>query len=116
MKTTVQLTYEKVRFDEAKDVHLVASAAEKIANRVADADAYRGSSAYRSSMRKGGSRGVVTLYQSEALDDLRSMGQAKTTAAQDRMVDTFRGKREPAKRGAAEAAGRALARKRSRRW
>jgi Ca-activated chloride channel family protein len=27
MKTTVQLTYEKVRFDEAKDVHLVVSLA-----------------------------------------------------------------------------------------
>ena len=27
MKTTAQLTYEKVRFDEAKDVHLVVSLA-----------------------------------------------------------------------------------------
>ena len=94
----------------------VACAAEKIADRVGDADAYEGSSAYRSSMREGGSRGVVTLYQSEALDDLRSMGQAKTTAAQDRMTDAFGAKREPAKRGTANTTGRGIGRKRSRRW
>ena len=94
----------------------VASAAEKIADRVADADAYRGSSAYRSSMRKGSSRGVVTLYQSEALDDLRSMGQGKTTAAQDRMADAFDAKRAPAGRRATKSRGPGLARKRSKRW
>ena len=70
----------------------VASAAEKIADRVADPEAFRGSSAYRSSMRKGGTRAVVTLYQSEAAADLGSMGQAKTTLAQERMVDSFRGR------------------------
>ncbi len=65
-------------------------------------------------MRTGSSRGVVTLYQSEALDDLRSMGQAKTTAAQDRMADAFGAKRQPAKRDANKTGG--LARKRSKRW
>jgi Ca-activated chloride channel family protein len=94
----------------------VASAAEKIADRVADADAYRGSTAYRSSMRKGSSRGVVTLYQAEALDDLQSMGQAKTTAAQDRMTAAFGAKRGPARRRAVKSNSRGLARKRSKRW
>jgi Ca-activated chloride channel homolog len=95
----------------------VASAAEKIASRVADADAYWGSSAYRSSMRKGGSRGVLTRYQAEALDDLRSMGQAKTTAAQDRMADAFGAKRESTKRErSSRNTSPRLGRKRSKRW
>jgi Ca-activated chloride channel family protein len=94
----------------------VASAAEKIADRVADAGAYRGSSAYRSSMRKGATREVVTLYQSAALDDLKSMGQAKTTAAQDRMADAFGAKRESTRDGVAKTSGRGIRRKHSKRW
>ena len=99
----------------------VASAAGKIADRVGDAAAFDGSSGYRSSMRKGGSRSVVTLYQAEAHDDLESMGLGKTTLAQDQMVDSF-GARKPRRgspsrsSGEAAPAGRGLARKRSRRW
>lgn len=48
--------------------------------------------------------------------DLRSMGQAKTTAAQDRMADAFGAKREPAPRRASRSTGGGLARKRSKRW
>ncbi len=115
--------YEEARqvmvlFQEAVSVRghrAVASAAEKIADRVGDADAYRGSGAYRSSMRKGSSRGVVTLYQREALDDLRSMGQAPTPAAQDRLADAFGARPEQARRRVSKSGG-GLGRKRSKRW
>jgi hypothetical protein len=100
----------------ARGHHAVATAAEKISERVGDADAYRGSAAYRSSMRKGSSRGVVTLYQSDALKDLRSMGQGKTTEAQDRMAEAFGGKSEPAKRRGTKSSARGLVRRRSKRW
>ena len=122
------------RFDEARESMrlfqeavsarghpAVATAAEKIAEKVANAEALAGSTAYRSSMRKGGSREVVTLYQADAAADLRAMGQAKTTLAQDRMVDSFRGKGEPKKprattRRATNGTGGTLTRKRSKRW
>jgi Ca-activated chloride channel family protein len=103
----------------------IASAAGKIADRVADADAYRGSSAYRASMRKGSSRNVTTLYQSEAHADLRSMGHATTTLAQEAMADAFGAKRERSKRHSvrpepverrAGSTSRGVARKRSKRW
>jgi Ca-activated chloride channel family protein len=94
----------------------VASAAGKIAERVADADAYGGSTAYRASMRKGGSRSVVTLYQSEAAADLRSMGQGKTTAAQERMKDAFEAGSEKPRARDAQGSGGTLARRRSKRW
>ena len=78
----------------------------------------RGSRAYRSSMRKGGSREVVTLYQSEAAEDLRSMGQAKTTRRRTGWRTrsarrASRGRRR--QQGALEGAA-GLARKRSKRW
>ncbi len=94
----------------------VASAARKIADRVGNADAFHGSRAYRASIRKGGSRNVTTLYQEEALGDLRSMGQGKTTAAQDRMADSFGAKRETPVRSPTASSGRGLARRRSKRW
>jgi Ca-activated chloride channel family protein len=94
----------------------VAAAAEKIADRVADADAYRGSSAYRSSMRKGGSREVSTLYQREAAGDLAAMGTFKTTLAQGALTESFGAKRQASRRRGTTSAGRGLARKRSKRW
>jgi Ca-activated chloride channel family protein len=99
----------------------VASTAAKIADRVGDGDAYRDSTAYRASVRKGSSREVMTLYQDEALGDLLAMGLGKTTEAQDRMADAFgaqKGKApEPETRGGTKPAGRrGLARKRSKRW
>jgi Ca-activated chloride channel family protein len=98
----------------ARGHEAVADAAGKIGRRVSDADAYRGSAAYRSSMRKGGSRGVTTLYQEDAAADLAAMGQAKRTAAQQRMERAFGapGERE----GGAAGAGGGIRRKRSRRW
>jgi hypothetical protein len=97
----------------------VASTAGKLADRLSDADAYEGSGAYRSSMRKGGTRGVVTLYQREAHDDLESLGLGQTTGAQERMEESFgaRPASTPRKGGTARpGASRGLARKRSRRW
>lgn len=101
---------------EARGHPAVARAAGKIAGRVADAESYRGSSAYRSSMRKGATRDVVTFSQREAAADLESLGKGKTTVAQDRMADAFGGKREPDRRSPAPPGGPGLARKRSRRW
>ncbi len=94
----------------------VAQAAAKIADRVADAGRYDSSVAYRSSMRKGSARGVQTLFEAEAQGDLRSMGQAKTTAAQEQMADAFGAVQGPAKPRATKSTSGALARKRSRRW
>jgi hypothetical protein len=94
----------------------IASAASKIADRVGDAGAFQSSGAYRASMRKGGTRDVVTLYQREAVADLSAMGKGKTTAAQDRMADAFGVKREPSRRRAARTTGGGLTRRRSKRW
>ncbi len=103
----------------------IANTAGKLADRVGDADAFDGSAAYRSSMRMGGSREVVTLYQREARDDLEALGLGKTTLAQSAMEDSFRsGKKRPKggqgdERAAAprpEKSRPALARKRSKRW
>jgi Ca-activated chloride channel family protein len=94
----------------------VASAARKVADRVGTADAFHGSRAYRASIRKGGTRNVTTLYQGEAFDDLRSMGQGKTTAAQDRMADSFGARREPPRSRAGGTSSRGLTRRRSKRW
>jgi hypothetical protein len=95
----------------------VASAAGKLADRVANPAAYERSTAYRASMRKGGSRDVGTLYQTEAAEDLAAMGKGKTTAAQDRMADSFGVKRGTSRRGTTtRSSGRGLVRKRSKRW
>jgi Ca-activated chloride channel family protein len=92
----------------------VGSAAAKLADRLSDAGAYEDSHAYRSSMRKGSSRNVSSLYQAEAEKDLRSMGRAGKTAAQDRMEASFGAKRAPEKKPA--SSGRGIARRRSGRW
>ncbi len=94
----------------------VAAAAGKVADRVGDAGAFHGSRAYRASIRRGGTRNVTTLFQGEAFDDLRSMGQGKTTAAQDRMADSFGARHAPPKRSSAASTGRRLERRRSKRW
>jgi Ca-activated chloride channel homolog len=94
----------------------VAAAAGKVADRVSDASSFEGSSAYRSSLRKGGSREVVTLYQQEAHDDLESMGLGKTTLAQEAMADSFGAKWKAEGRRTPPTGGRGLARKRSKRW
>jgi Ca-activated chloride channel homolog len=104
----------------------VGAAAGKLADRLGSADAYDASTAYRSSMRKGGTRNVTSLYQSDAEADLRSMGRAVKTAAQDRMEEAFGAKRTdvppdskdaPASGAAGGTGGRRrLERRRSRRW
>lgn len=104
----------------------VGAAAGKLADRLGSADAYGASTAYRSSMRRGGTRNVTSLYQSDAEADLRSMGRAVKTAAQDRMEEAFGAKKpeaSPAKDDATASGGagtagsrRRLERKRSRRW
>jgi len=93
----------------------IGTAARKLAERLSDADAYEGSKAYRSSMRKGSSRNVSSLYQAEAERDLRSMGRAAKTAAQDRMESSFGARRDPGRKPRAPSGG-GIARRRSGRW
>jgi Ca-activated chloride channel homolog len=93
----------------------VGAAAGKLADKVGTRDAYTRSTAYRSSMRKGSSRNVSSLYDAAAEEDLRSMGRAGKTAAQDRMEKSFGAKRAPEKKD--EAPHGPLARRRSKnRW
>jgi Ca-activated chloride channel family protein len=94
----------------------VAAAAGNVAARLGDADAFAGSTAYRSSLRKGGSRGVATLYEDDAQEDLASMGLGKTTLAQARMEESFGDGRRPRRGRTPPATGRRLTRKRSKRW
>jgi Ca-activated chloride channel family protein len=117
------------RYDDARDVMVlfqravvarghqsVGAAAGKIADRVGTRDAYDRSAAYRSSMRKGSTRTVSSLYQGEAEEDLRSMGHAGMTAAQQRMEESFGVKQEKAPRGSTEGSAAGIGRRRSRRW
>jgi Ca-activated chloride channel homolog len=93
----------------------VGSAAGKLADRLGTADAYDGSAAYRSSMRKGATRNVTSLYRADADADLRAMGRAAKTRAQDRMEDAF-GAGTPGSNGHRAEGRGGLARRRSRRW
>jgi Ca-activated chloride channel homolog len=115
------------RYAEARDVMVlfqaavvarghdaVGAAAGKLADTVGTPDAYDRSRAYRSSMRKGSSRNVSSLYQADAEEDLKSMGRAGKTAAQDRMEAAFEAKPTPEKKDGAPRGG--IARRRSRRW
>jgi Ca-activated chloride channel homolog len=95
----------------------VAAAAGKIADRVGTRDAYDASAAYRSSMRKGSTRNVSSLYQADAEEDLRSMGRGAKTAAQERMEGAFGVKKaDPPARAAGTGSQRGIERRRSRRW
>lgn len=92
----------------------VAAAAGKLADRLGDRGAYEGSTAYRSSMRKGSTRNVSSAYDPAAQADLHSMGQARSTEAQQRMEDSFGAPgQRPASKG---TPGSRIERKRSRRW
>jgi hypothetical protein len=95
----------------------IANTAGKIADRLSDPETFAGSSAYRSSMRKGGSRDVVTLYQGEAHADLESLGLGKTMNAQQRMEESFGASPgSDRKRKSGPGGSRGLSRKRSKRW
>jgi Ca-activated chloride channel homolog len=92
----------------------VGDAAEKLGDRLGDADAYDRSRAYRSSMRKGSTRSVSSKFDDAAERDLKAMGRAHETAAQERMEKSFGApKRGPQ---AQEPPRPRLDRQRSRRW
>jgi hypothetical protein len=114
------------RFDDARDVMVrfqraaisrghasVGDAAGKLASRVATREAYATSTAYRSSMRKGSSRGVSSMYDAAAEADLHAMGRARKTVAQDRMEQVFGAKGDA---GKTPPTGGGIARRRSKRW
>jgi Ca-activated chloride channel homolog len=116
------------RYAEARDVMVlfqaavvarghdaIGAAAGKLAGTVGDRDTYDRSTAYRSSMRKGTSRNVSSLYEPAAQKDLESMGRASKTTAQERMEASFGAKRGAEKKGG-DASGVGIARRRSRRW
>ncbi|BDG02871.1 hypothetical protein [Anaeromyxobacter oryzae] len=94
----------------------IGDAAGKLAEKVGTRDAYDRSTAYRSSMRKGSTRNVSSLYQADAEEDLRAMGRAGKTAAQERMEEAFGAKRQTPKRGGGASGGSGIGRRRSRRW
>lgn len=93
----------------------VGAAAGKLADKVGDRETYDRSTAYRSSMRKGSSRSVSSLYDAAAEQDLRSMGRAQRTVAQERMETSFGATPGAPERTAGARPGR-LARRHSGRW
>jgi Ca-activated chloride channel family protein len=115
------------RYHDARDVmvvfqstvvargHLsIGAAAGKLADRIGTRDAYDRSKAYRSSIRKGSMRNVSSLYQADAEEDLRAMGRAAKTAAQERMEESFGAKSAAGTKASLPNGG--IARRRSRRW
>jgi Ca-activated chloride channel homolog len=99
----------------------VGEAAEKLGDRLGDADSYDRSRAYRSSMRKGSTRSVSSKFDDAAERELKAMGRAHETAAQERMEESFGAKRRPAAQRPAAMPPTPtptprLERKRSRRW
>jgi len=108
----VMVLFQRAAVSRGHDA--IGAAAGKLADRLSDRDAYEDSHAYRSSIRKGSSRNVSSLYQAEAEADLRSMGRAGKTAAQDRMEASFGAKREGPKKDRGASGG--IARRRSQRW
>lgn len=96
----------------------VAAAASELAGTVADAVRFRGSAGYRSSMRKGLGRDAAVSYDERAAGSLGRMGRGGSTAAQQRMAESF-GKSRPdaagdGKPNRAGDAGGGVRRKRSR--
>jgi Ca-activated chloride channel family protein len=98
----------------------VGEAAERLGDRLGDADSYDRSRAYRSSMRKGSTRSVSSKFDDAAERDLKAMGRAHETAAQERMEKSFGAKRGPAaqelERAPNPTPAPRLERKRSKRW
>jgi Ca-activated chloride channel family protein len=68
----------------------VADAARQVARSMQDSEAFQGSTAYRSSMRKGMSRRNVVSMEGEADATLKSMGLAQPTEAQESMDRRFK--------------------------
>lgn len=68
----------------------VASAAREVARSMQDPDAFQGSTAYRSSMRKGMSRRNLVANEGAADATLKSMGLAQPTEAQESMDRRFK--------------------------
>jgi hypothetical protein len=93
----------------------IGSAAGTLADSPRDPAAYGRTKGYRSSMRKGASRGVSSLYEEGAEADLRAMGRAGKTSAQESMEKSFGAGAPSGDKAPRRQAGR-LARKRSRRW
>jgi Ca-activated chloride channel family protein len=67
----------------------VGAAAGRIADGLRDEAAFGRTRAYRSSMRKGSTRGASSKLDDAAEADLRAMGRGQGTAAQARMEDAF---------------------------
>lgn len=99
-----------------------AQAAGRVADAVSDQAAYAGSAAYRSSMRKGASRGAGSTWQDQAASDLGAMGLGKPTEAQQEMEKAFgvgeggAGSEAPAGPAGRDSPGHPVRRRKSRRW
>ncbi|HET9596582.1 MAG TPA: VWA domain-containing protein [Anaeromyxobacteraceae bacterium] len=104
-----------------------AEACERILGSVADGAAYQASSAFRTSFRKGATRGASSMIDADAAVLLRKAGVQTSTSGQDEMVKSFgasgaSGAGERPRRnggrgtGKVPGGGKSLTRKRSRRW
>jgi Ca-activated chloride channel family protein len=97
----------------------VAATAGRLAGALRDADAEGRSRAYRTSVRKGAARGASSKLDRAAEDDLRAMGRAAKTSAQERMERSFGAPAEgtrPVPGPTPPAGAGRLDRRRSRRW
>ena len=100
----------------------VAHAAREVAETLQSSGAFQASTAYRSSMRKGMSRGSSVMLDSGASATLKGMGFDKQTKAQERMDDLFKGKKAaPAapstpRASSTPGATNGLKRRQARRW
>ena len=73
-----------------------ARAAHEVAESMKDRAAFQGSTAFRSSMRKGMGRSSSVMMDADAERALSGMGLSKKTKAQNDMDDLFKGKAKKA--------------------
>jgi Ca-activated chloride channel family protein len=98
----VLLVYESVL---ARGHEAEARAARQVSETMMDQEAFSGSTAFRSSMRKGMARSSSVMMDAVAEVALSDMGLSQKTQAQDEMDERFKGKarkapaREPGKGG-----------------
>ena len=96
----------------------VARACKEVAETVAGEAEFERSGAYRASMRKGLGRDAAVMYEGEAMAVLYQMGLGRSTAAQERMAESFKRGEGAGVKPAGRSAGAesSVRRKRSRRW
>ncbi|MGA8891931.1 MAG: VWA domain-containing protein [Anaeromyxobacteraceae bacterium] len=93
-----------------------ARAAQQVSETLKDEAAFRESTAFRSSMRKGMARSSSVMMDAEAEATLSTMGFSRKNKAQNEMDEIFKEPKGPAKARAPGAAPGGPKRTRARRW